>query len=176
MKKKTLILTTIAVVLILAIALGFCYIPLPYHHTINAFRIDPEGNRIGNVEITLDGTRWFRLFGADELVAMIGSLDDAPDYKINTFQFESNFLDDYLYYTEGVADVTDMVDSLVDRDRDDVEPVNDYLYRVCVSEDLEQWIISVNTNNESYIHYMGSVSGKKTYEQLADYFNMKLTH
>lgn len=166
MLKKVIV--TAMVVLILAITLGHCYIPLPYHHTINAIKIDAEGNRIGNIEITLDGTKMSSLFRKNTLLVDVGSIDDVPVFEVDSSQYEQHFNENFLHCQFVIDDISDVIGSIMYEE--DITQSNSYNYYVCISNDFDQWLISVSVNDDPKVYYMGSVSGSKSYDQLAEYF------
>lgn len=170
MLKKVII--AVVVVLILVIALGHCYIPLPYHHSINAFKIDAEGNRIGNIEITLDGIKMSSLFRKNVLFVDVAPIDDVPDFEVDTSQYEQYFNEDFVHSQFIIDDVSDIIISVMDKG--DITQSRSYNFYVCISNDFDQWLISVSTNSGPRVYYMGSVSGGKTYDQLTEYFALKL--
>lgn len=171
MLKKVIILLIIVVSLF--IALGHCYIPLPYHHTMNAIKMDAEGNRIGDVEIVLDGKKTVSLFRKDSLRVDVGSIENAPDFEVDTSAFEQHFNEDVLHSNFIIDDISDLISSILDKD--DMAQSKSYTFYVCISKDFDQWLISVSTNGGPRVYYMGSVSGSKTYDQLAAYFADHIT-
>ena len=170
MVKKVVIV--VAVVLLCVIVFGHCYISLPYEHTVNATKIDAEGNRIGNAEITLNGAKKASLFREDVLSVQVDSVDGAPGFEVKSAQYEQHIGEDYLHSNFVTDDIGDLVDSILNED--EIAQAKSYNYHVCISKDFDQWLISVSVNGEPKVYYMWSVSGNKTYEQLLEYFAEEL--
>lgn len=162
------IITSIIIVLLLVAVLGYCHIPVPYKHTVSAFKIDAAGNQIGNTEIILNGTKKASLFRGDMLSVNVGSIDGAPGFEVKSAQYEQHIGEDFLHCNFVIDNITDLIDSILNGN--ETVQAKSYHYDVCMSKDFDQWLISVSVNGEPKVYYMWSVSGNKTYEQLLEYF------
>ena len=168
MKKKLLLI--IPVVFILAMIACLIPWPIPYCKTLNAVKIDASGKELGTAQITVDGIKYTSVFLGTTLEATFASIEESPDFKINTSKFRTSPFYPYLTQSFVIAD-TSYEGELIDAIQNDALTNNAYTYHLRTSEDLDCWYIHILQNNEQEIYYVGSFSGSFTSAELYAYFH-----
>lgn len=160
-KKSLIFLGVLAVILIIYFLWSFPFMTR-VDLTLNAVRMDHEGNVTGEAVIHVEGNRYDYLFQMSRLDVNIGAFDGHYDIYAATF----------------TSDYGDVVGAIRSYESDEYEfvtyagmfePKNDmFIGTLAFSPDLDKWIFC----NKTYgVYYVASVSGEYTAAELADYFH-----
>ena len=160
--KRTIIFICVAVLLIAAL---LCFLPLPtrVNLTLNAVKLDAEGNEIGTVQIPIQGTKWLSLFRQDRLDVTVGGFDDILPAQIDTSQLRKNSFEEYYRTTFGIVSTAfDSPNELAS---------TSYTYTLEVCPKFDRWLILIRSGMDTKACYLGSISGNYTTLALLEYFN-----
>lgn len=160
-KNSLVFLLCLAVILVAYFLWTFPFMT-PVDLTLNAVRMDHEGNVTGDAMIHVQGTRYDYLFQMPRLDVNITPFDGHYDIYAATF-------------TSDYGDVVGAVRSYESDEYEFVtyagmyEPKNDmFIGTLGFSPDMDQWIFC----NKTYgVYYVSSVSGEYTAAELAEYFH-----
>ena len=157
-KKAT---TFIIAVVLIAIAVMICVIPrfTKVDVTLNATKMDAEGNALGTYEISFHGNKKDYISGDSALDINILPFDDLKNFQASTN--ESNGIEGYIWSTPGC---NYFYIALTAYSGDAQLP--DYL-TLYFSPDRDKWVL---LNGIGKVFYVGSVSGNCTTEELLEYF------
>lgn len=167
MKKKTIIIATVAILLVLAIAVCVIPIPMKFQPTIQAIKLDNEGNQLGTVELQLDGWVTRSLFRKHLWSLTILPFEDYPKAKVNISNVSEDILGGYQKTSFVIAAITQEMFS-------EGGDGNAYGFHVAYTDDLEFWCIRVDTDETPGYYYLGSASGQASTEELMEIFHYRL--
>lgn len=165
-KRNGILLSVIAVILLLALALYFIPLPTRVGLTLEATKLDSEGNELGTVQIKMSGYKFDYLFQLDRLDVFIQGFENYAWMKAS----------DYNHITGAILKLN------LPEEYKDREPEWMYSYyggpyanndrtfsaTVAFSPDLDRWLICNDTDN---VYYIASVSGNDTVADLVEYFH-----
>lgn len=149
--------------LLLCITIGLCLYTIPatvaINNTLQATKLDHNGNVIGTEEIALQGAFKNYLFKDDTLELSIGSFGTfnsiilANDNRGNTSTVPVVFADFYV-----------MTFMAWDNTKD-----QSIFGTITASQDFEYWVFRVN-HNDNPEYYVASASGEHTPDEIVQYF------
>ena len=134
--------------------------PIPYHKTMNAVKLDAQGNQLGTVQIQFDGPRWTSLLLADRIRVTTSPIDGFPSTKVDTGKFTQQITEEFLSLSFGIVS-TDFISN---------DHSHGYSYRLHVSPDFDRWMIHIVVDNAEEFYYIGCVSGEASTQDLLNYF------
>lgn len=155
----------VLVIIILVLLTYSIQIPIPYNHTLNAFKIDANGNLSGTVQITLIGTKYLSIFHKTLLIVNIQEFDNHSGFTVNSNDYKQFLDEEFLHNTFVVSDIGSVEDMLSEN-----YTLTSNKYNVCLSKDFECWLIHVSTSAESEVYYLASINEKHSFIELAEYF------
>ena len=149
---KRSIIIVIATVLVIAAAL-VCVIPqfTNVDATLNATKINEQGEALGTHEIVLRGNR------LDYLLT-----DAALEVAISPFDSLSGFVAEGKIKTATGKDICYVLYSASNAVTDDVA-----IIRICFSPEMDRWVF---VNDTDQVYYVASVSGAYSTQELVEYF------
>ena len=172
-KRNGILMSVIAVILLLALAIYFIPVPTRIELTLDATKIDGEGKELGTVQIVMAGYKFDYLFQPDRLDVFIHGFENyawmkASDYNHNGMPITGAILK------------LNLPEEYKDR-----EPEWMYSYyfgpyankdrvftaTLAFSPDLDRWLICNETES---VYYVASVSGNDTIADLVEYFHQKI--
>ena len=173
-KRNGILMSVIAVILLLALALYFIPLPSRVQLTLNATKIDGEGKELGTVQIVMAGYKFDYLFQPDRLDVFIHGFENYAWMKPSD------------YYHNGMP-ITGAITGAIlklnlPEEYKDREPEWMYSYyggpyangdrafsaTLAFSPDLDRWLI-FNTSDQ--IYYVASVRENDTVADLITYFH-----
>ena len=167
----------IAMIIIIAVVLmaSFAHFELPYEHTLNAVKLDAQGNEIGTVDIPIQGIVRRSLLLPDELLAQVREFDSISGFDVDSAKYEKFVGDDFLHCTFATTDLGSKDDILhaFTNGSGELNPTS-YTYSVSISEDFDRWLIHVVVDDNEPVYYLATVSGKYTTQELQDFFEARL--
>ena len=157
-KKAT---TFIIAVVLIAIAVMICVIPrfTKVDVTLNAAKMDTDGNTLGTYEISIHGNKEDYISGKSALDVDIAPFDGLKSFQASTNG--SNGIEGYIWSMPG-SDYLHITLSAYNGDGSLPDDLTLYF-----SPDMDRWLL-MNTTNK--VFYVGSVSGNCTTEELLEYF------
>lgn len=173
--RKKIFIPIIILVLIIALACCFLHFQLPYEHTLNAVKLDAQGNEVGTVEIPVTGTARRSVFHLNRIIAEVAPFDGISGFDIDSAKYEKFIDEDFLHRTFSITDIgskEDIMDA-VSSDFEGYSPTS-YTYYISISEDFDRWLIHVVVGDNEPVYYLASVSGKYTAQELRDFFGTRL--
>lgn len=166
MKKKTIIV----ILCVLVAATVLCLLPLPssFTATLNAVKLDSDGKEVGKVEIPVEYTLKGPVFKKELKSVSIEEFDGID--SIEDRELERQLFDDYFSVTFGFGVLS--LDETSTLNDPYLAPPKSYSYRyvIKVSEDVDRWFIMITPSEGEEYRYVGSISGKYSTEELADFF------
>ena len=160
---KTHISSLIVILLscVLLVAACFYLFPIkniPLNTTLNAVKLDADGNVIGTEQITIQGSFKEYLFKDRLMELKVTPFDRLKSINIvdrsNPMGFTPFDLDKFYQYT-GTAW--------------EIENPNMLWFTFITSQDFEYWVFRVDKNGEA-VHYVASLSGSRTVEEIVQFF------
>lgn len=165
-KRNGILMSVIAVILLLALAIYFIPVPTRIELTLDATKIDSEGKELGTVQIIMTGYKFDYLFQPDRLDVFIEGFEDYAWMKASVFN-----------HITGAILKLNLPEEYKDR-----EPEWMYSYyggpyankdrvftaTLAFSPDLDRWLICNETES---VYYVASVSGNDTIADLVEYFH-----
>ena len=168
--KKRLLCVFVVLVLVAAI----CLLPLPRNvsETLEAVKLDSQGNAIGTVQIPLQITQTKSLLQTKLRKVSIDSFDGLnPTGVLQKSEFSQDPILGYwsisIAKAGTVSDLPTPQNPTIDETRD-----YSYLYTVAFDNDLERWMISISYGKAERVYYLGSVDQKYTQQELMTYFGI----
>ena len=163
--KKTFLI--IGIILMLAFIVGVILYYVPYvtkiNITLNAVKLDENGNEIGTVQIVIQGNKQDYLFQEDRVDLSIEPFDNLVNITPSNQDgiagvIHPTFVGDYslVYYGASVQTTVNVTDA----------------YAFCtlaISDDLGRWAFRRSENGKE-TYYVASVSGNDTTEELIAFF------
>lgn len=169
MRTKQIIITVSILVVVAAIAC-FVYLPSSYSHTLNAVKLDADGNEIGTVQITMRGIKWSSLLLPDRLTVTVDPFDGLKKLDLDSAEFRSTRWYDYLE-TSFVHVHSDMDTSLDGKEMLDSFTSETFQFSIKLSPDFDRWSICRILDKTERVYYLTSISGNYSTQELLDYFS-----
>ena len=162
MKKKIILSITIILISCLSLVAACIYLfPMkttPLNTTLEATKLDADGNVIGTTQIAIQGSFKEYLLNEDKMeltVAPFGGLRGINFVdRTNSMGFTPIAMDKFYQYT-GMAWENESPEML--------------WITFITSQDFEYWVFRVHKNDEP-VYYVASFSGTRTVEEIVQYF------
>lgn len=168
---KKLLITVCAILILAAVV---CLLPIPsiFSETMNAVKLDAQGNIIGTVQIPIQGTKSKSLLQTKLRNVKIGAFDDLGETKeLPMSQFSQDPVQGYWKVSIGIGN-TDFDMPTPENPSIGSITANSYLYTLAFSEDCDRWCIHISSGNVEEAFYVGSFSGSYSARDLAAYFDI----
>ena len=158
---------------IIALAFLFCLIPWKHKidNTVLAFKLDKNGNEIGEVQVHMSGIMRDSILGRSELDVTFSIADVQMPIHADTSKFRKRIGEDFLSRHFAVANTS--VDPTYEGNHaGSLEHLQDtaMLFNLACSEDFDQWCIYVQKDEGEEYRYMFSIKDMKTVQELKMYF------
>lgn len=167
MKRKTAIITGISILVVLVLLICVIPIPMKFQPTMQAIKLDGEGNQVGTVQLQLDGWIARSLWSKSLWSLNILSFEDYPEADVPVSRASKDI--------QGGYNTTSVVINLITPELlTEGGEGESYGFHVAYTDDLECWCIRVDTGGVPGHYYLGSASGETSAQELMEIFKNRL--